>query len=94
MTYRAIPTIRRGTVRFDLLLYLCTDAAKTWTRQGLIAEFLDMGHDKNAISYALQGMRKRGLISSNREDGQTYLAATLDGLRAIKPYIQAMKAKA
>ena len=35
-----------------------------------------------------------GLISSNREDGQTYLAPTLEGMRAIKPYIQAMKAKA
>ena len=94
MTYQTIPLLRRGTVRFDLLLYVCTDPPKTWTRQGILSEFVDMGHPRSTVGYAIQDLRNRGLISSNRENGQTYLAPTLDGMRAIKPYVQAMKAKA
>lgn len=94
MTYQTIPTLRRGTVRFDVLLYLCTDPPKTWTRQRLLLEFVDMGHPRSTVAYAFKGLISRGLLSSNRENNQTYLAPTLDGMRAIKPYIQAMKAKA
>ena len=94
MTYQTIPLLRRGTVRFDLLLYLCTDPPKTWTRQSILDEFVDMGHPRSTVGYALKGLISRGLISSNREKGQTHFAPTLDGMRAIKPYIQAMKAKA
>ena len=94
MTYQTIPTLRRGPVRFDVLLYLCTDPPNTWTRQGILDEFVDMGHPRSTVGYALQGLTNRGLISSNREKGQTHLAPTLDGMRAIKPHIQAMTAKA
>ena len=88
MMIRHVPILRRGSVRFNILLWLCTDPPGTWTQSEMVAELADMGTPHSTAIYALQGLTQRGLIAKTKDGRQTVLAPTFQGTQALRPYIQ------
>lgn len=94
MMYREIPVLRKGTARFNVLLWLCTDEPNTWTQKEMLLELADMGIARTTGLYAISGLAQRGLIERTKKDRRTVLAPTFKGTQAIRPYLPPMKAKA
>ncbi len=92
MMYRQIPVLRQGTARYNVLLWLCTDAPGTWTQKEMLLELSDMGISHSTGLYAIAGLAQRGLIERTKESRRTVLRPTYQGTQAIKPYIQRAKA--
>jgi DNA-binding IclR family transcriptional regulator len=89
---RQIPLMRRDSVRFTILLWLCTDPPGTWTQTEMVDELTDMGTPKSTAHYAIQGLALRGLITRKKDGNQTVLGPTFAGTQALKPYLPRARA--
>ena len=82
------PKIKPNSVRFNALLYVCTDPPGTWTQKDLILELTDLGVPKSTAQSAIDGLHQRGLIQKNKVNRfYTSLLPTYAGTQAIKPFL-------
>ena len=79
--------MKKGSVRYQVLLYLCTDPAGSWTQKEMLSEFVDMGKARTTVLYAIQSLKQRGLIDARKDGRSTVLSPTHAGTQAIRPYL-------
>ena len=77
-------TIRKGSLRWRVLLWICTDPAGSWTQRDILSELGDMGPPRRSAVDAVGGLVARGLVERVRVAGGRLLLPTAAGSQAIR----------
>ena len=77
-------TIRKGSLRWRVLLWICTDPAGSWTQRDILCELGDMGTARQSAVDAVGGLVARGLVERVRVAGGRLLLPTAAGSQAIR----------
>lgn len=78
------PRVYKDSLRWTILLYVSTDPAYTWTVKQMKQEMADMGHTTQAVRSAIEGLRARGLITTQEWRGYPRVMPTHAGCQAMR----------